>query len=43
MYRGLYILFFFVESSRATSRGLAGHFWPVGHRLGTPWSKWKRD
>ena len=31
-----YILFFIVERSRATPRGLAGHFWPAGHRLGTP-------
>ena len=30
------ISFFFVEISRATSKGLAGHFWPAGHRLGTP-------
>ena len=31
-----YISFFFVERSRATPRGFAGHFWPAGHRLGTP-------
>lgn len=30
------ILFLFVERSRATSRGLVSHFWPMGHRLGTP-------
>src|SRR6218665_2158683 len=32
----IYILFFFVERPRATSRGLSGHFLPAGHRLGTP-------
>jgi len=26
----------FIERSRATFRGLAGHFWPADHRLGTP-------
>jgi len=31
-----YILIFFVEKSRTTSRGLSGHFWPTGHRLGNP-------
>jgi len=30
------ISFLALERSRATPRGLAGHFWPVGHRLGTP-------
>ena len=32
----IYIFLEFFERSRATSRDLAGHFWPAGHRFGTP-------
>jgi len=36
MFSFIFIFCFFIERSRATSRGLADHFWPVGHRLGNP-------
>jgi len=30
-----HVFFQFFERAIATLRGLAGHFWPAGHRLGT--------